>query len=105
MGKEKVKSKLEDAVKNYDFLKELFPEFEFFVERYLELEKCLKDGDSLDIKVETYGHVGSIRARTPEINVYFNQKGKQPRRIFVYNWQGAHDFAWNNDLDNYFSLK
>lgn len=97
---DEAKSKFQEAIKNYDIIKELFPNLNDFIHKYVVLSSQLKDDDSLEIKVCTIENERTS-IRYPYIHVYLNQKGKKSK--FIASYSSGAMFNPPNNL--YYNVK
>ena len=78
----------EEAIKNYDFVKELLPDIGKVMKMYEELSSKLKEDDSLEVKLSTEkisNNYGNTEKRCPCIEIILNRNGEEPKTVVYYN--------------------
>lgn len=79
------------AFRGYDILGELLPEVDEFIQDFRVLHAQLREGDRLEIRVETRSDPEDARfGRVPALTAYFVPKGGKERKVLKHGtWEGG----------------
>ena len=90
ISEKEVREKLEEAVKNFDWITEFFPHLDRFISRYKLLSAQLKEKDELEIKIKKKENRSNrVTYAEPEVDIILTKEKGKSELVYSISYDGT----------------